>query len=33
MRLTDLEVPEFRERVDDDAEDDVQADGCDEDKE
>ena len=30
---TDLEVSELRERVDDDAKDDVQADGCDEDEE
>jgi len=33
LTLTDLEVPELREGVDDDAEDDVEADGRDEDEE
>ena len=33
MTLTDLEVPELGEGVDDDAEDDVQSNGRDEDKE
>jgi len=31
--LTDLEIPELGESVDDDAEDDVESDGRDEDKE
>jgi len=33
MTLTDLEVPELGERVNNDAKDDVETDGCDEDKE